>query len=72
LYENKEGSNYRTLREMKDEEGTFVIEYPDGTAHQFDATVTVKIDAGTINGALTFSATMTLTTDITVTDPTED
>ena len=73
LYDNSsETANYRVLKKMEDDgtAATFKIEYPDGTAHQFDAIPAVKMDAGTLNGALTFSATMVLQSDITVTNPT--
>ena len=73
LYDNSsESANYRVLKKMEDDgtAATFKIEYPDGTAHQFDAIPSVKMDAGTLNGALTFSATMVLQSDITVTNPT--
>ncbi len=72
LYDNSsETSNYRVLKGFETEGTcvTFKIEYPDGTAHQFDAVPAVKMDAGTVNGALTFSATMILQSDITVTNP---
>lgn len=72
LYDNSsETSNYRVLKGLADSNtaATFKIEYPDGTAHQFDAVPAVKMDAGTVNGALTFSATMLLQSDITVTNP---
>lgn len=64
-------SNYRVLKGLADSNtsATFKIEYPDGTAHQFDAVPAVKMDAGAINGALTFSTTMLLQSDITVTNP---
>lgn len=72
LYDNTaETSNYRVLKGMADNNtsATFKISYPDGTAHQFDAVPAVKMDAGSINGALTFSATMILQSDITVSNP---
>lgn len=72
LYDNSTAeSNYRVLKgfEENGSKVTFKIEYPDGTAHQFDAVPSVKMDAGTVNGALTFSATMILQSDITVTNP---
>lgn len=72
LYENKDTtSNYRVLKGL-DEDGTtatFKIDYPDGTSHQFDAIPSVKLDAGAINGALTFSATMMLQSDIEISNP---
>lgn len=72
LYDNSSAtSNYRVLKGLEDAGAavTFKIQYPDETAHQFDAVPSVKMDAGTINGALTFSATMVLQSDITVTNP---
>lgn len=72
LYDNTSAtSNYRILKGLADANttATFKISYPDGTDHQFDAVTSVKMDAGSINGALTFSATMMLQSDITVTNP---
>lgn len=73
LYDNSgANSNYRILRGLQEnnELATFKIEYPDGTAHQFDAYVNVKMDAAAVNAAMTFTATMSLQSDITVTNPT--
>ena len=63
--------NYSNFKAMEDNEtiATFVILYPDKTAHAFAAIPSVKIDAGAINGALTFSATMILRSDIATIDP---
>ena len=72
LYDNETAtSNYRVLKGLDDNEtkATFKIEYPDGTAHEFDAIPSVKLDSGAINGALTFSATMLLQSDIEITNP---
>ena len=72
LYDNSAAtSNYRVLKGLEDAgtAATFKIEYPDHTSHQFDAVPAVKMDSGTVNGALTFSATMILQSDITVTNP---
>ena len=72
LYDNSgEGTNYRVLKALDDENkvATFKIEYPDGTTHQFDAIPAVKMDAGALNGALTFSATMMLQSEIEITNP---
>jgi hypothetical protein len=72
LYDNSgPTSNYRILRGLQknNELATFKVEYPDGTAHQFDAYVSVKMDATAVNAAMTFTATMSLQSDITVTDP---
>ena len=73
LYDNTSAaSNYRVLKGLQDAEteASFKISYPDGTNHEFSATVSVKMDAGSINGALTFSCTMNVQSDITVTNPT--
>ena len=72
LYDNTdENANYRVLKGLDDAgtTATFKIDYPDGTAHQFSAIPSVKLDAGAINGALTFSATMLLQSDIEITNP---
>jgi len=63
LYDN---ANYSFLKDRSDSENptTFRLTYPDGTSHEFDAVPSVKIDSGTVNGALTFSATMMLQSDI--------
>ena len=67
LYDNADSnSNYRILKNMENASTptTFRLTYPDGSYHSFDAIPSVKIDAGTINGALTFSATMMLQGDV--------
>jgi len=72
LYDNtNEEANYRILKDMDDngESAAFRIEYPDGTSHQFEAIPAVKIDAGTVNVALTFSATMMLQSDVSTRNP---
>ena len=70
LYDNAgQNSNYRVLKGLEGTAAIFQIEYPDKTKHQFSAIPSVKLDAGAINGALTFSATMKLQSDIEVTDP---
>ncbi len=73
LYDNaSETSNFRVLKKLQDDgtTGSFKLTYPDGTSHTFDAGVSVKMDAGTVNGALTFSCTMGILSDITVENPT--
>jgi len=73
LYDNtNNNANYRLLKGMDDDgvTATFKLEYPDGTSHQFDAIPSVKLDAGAINGALTFSATMILQSDVEISNPT--
>ena len=73
LYDNADATaNYRVLKGLDDAGtiATFELAYPDDTAHQFDAIPSVKIDAGAINGALTFSVTMLLQSDIETINPT--
>lgn len=73
LYDNSgENSNYRILRGLQEANtvANFKVEYPDGTAHTFSAYVNVKMDAATVNAAMTFTASMSLQSDITVENPT--
>jgi len=78
LYDNTSTTaNYGILKYLEDNAqpdnpASFKIEYPDGTAHVFDAIPSVKLDAGAINGALTFSATMMLLNDIETINPYDD
>lgn len=61
LYDNSSAdSSYRVLKGLADAgtAATFQLTYPDGTAHEFDAVPAVKMDAGTLNGALTFSGSV--------------
>lgn len=72
LYDNSGAdSNYRILRGLQESNtaATFKVEYPDGTGHQFDAYVNVKMDSASVNAAMTFTASMSLQSDITVTNP---
>ncbi|WP_340391935.1 phage tail tube protein [Paenibacillus sp. FSL E2-0190] len=72
LYDNsKPTSNYRVLSGLQTAKtlGSFQLTYPDGTKHAFDAYVSVKMGAAAVNGALTFTANMSLQSDITVTHP---
>jgi len=72
LYDNSDTtSNYRILKGLQDENtaAQFKLSYPDGTNHLFTALPAVKMDAAAINGALTFSCTMSLQSDITVENP---
>ena len=72
LYDNAgEAANYRVFKGLADSgaAATFKLEYPDKTTHEFDAIPSVKIDAGVINGALTFSVSMLLQSDVTTGNP---
>lgn len=72
LYDNSTvTSNYRVLKGLQNNNtlATFKVEYPDGTAHEFDAYVSAKMDSAAVNAAMTFTASMSLQSDITVTNP---
>lgn len=73
LYDNSgEQSNYRIVRGL--EEGGKVVEwevsFPDGTKFDFSGEVTTQIESASVNSALTFTATITLNSDIAVVNPT--
>ncbi len=72
LYDNSTTtSNYRVLKDFETNKkvATYQVEYPDGTTHEFDAEVSVKMDSVAVNGSLTFTATMAMQSEITVTNP---
>jgi len=72
IYDNStDTSNYRILRGLQDNKtiATFKLEYPDGSAQQFNAYVNVKIDGGGVNAPMTFTAALSLQSDITITNP---
>ncbi|MCM1564924.1 MAG: phage tail protein [Dehalobacter sp.] len=72
LYDNSGAtSNYRILKglETNNTLATYKVEYPDGTGHQFDAYVNVKMDSAAVNAALTFTSSFSLQSEITVTNP---
>lgn len=60
-------SNYRVLKDIETsgEVASFKLMYPDGSGHEFDAEVSVKIGGGGVNAAKTFTASMFLQSDIT-------
>lgn len=72
LYDNSGAeSNYRVIRGLE-EAGNVVdwkVTFPDNTAFAFSGEVTTAIDSAAVNAALTFTATITLNSDITVTNP---
>ena len=72
LYDNSGAtSNYRVVKGLEDA-GKVVdwkVTFPDGTSFGFSGEVTTKIDGAAVNAALTFAATITLNSDITVTNP---
>lgn len=71
LYDNSsETSNYRVLKALDAAQtlAEFKLEYPDGSSHTFKAVPAVKMDAGAVNGALTFSVTMITQGEVTAAD----
>lgn len=73
LYDNvATTSNYRVLKGLEETKAltSFVIEYPDTTTHAFQAYVTCKMGAASVNGVLTFTASLSLQSDITTMHPT--
>lgn len=72
LYDNSGAeSNYRVVRGLE-EAGNVVdwkVTFPDNTSFAFSGEVTTAIDSAAVNAALTFTATITLNSDITVTNP---
>lgn len=73
LYDNGTAtSNYRVLRGLQTANTVtdFKVTYPDGTGHEFKAFVNVKMDSAAVNAAMTFTASMSLQSDITVVNPT--
>lgn len=73
LYDNSGAtSNYRIVRGL--EEAGKVVEwkvtFPDNTEFAFSGEVTTSIDGASVNNAITFTANITLNSDIAVTNPT--
>ena len=72
LYDNASAnSNYRVLRGLEEEGGVvyWQITFPDGTEFEFSGEIATAIDSASVNAALTFTATITLNSDITVNNP---
>ena len=73
LYDNSGAqSNYRVIRGLEDGEKiiNWQVTFPDGTKFAFTGQVSTQIDSAAVNAALTFTATITLNSEITVTNPT--
>lgn len=73
LYDNSGAtSNYRIVRGLE-EAGKVVdwkVTFPDNTEFAFSGEVTTSIDGASVNNAITFTANITLNSDIAVTNPT--
>ena len=73
LYDNSgESSNYRIVRGLEEAEEIveWKVTFPDGTGFEFSGEVSTAIDSASVNAALTFTANITLNSDIAVTNPT--
>ena len=72
LYQNDtETSNFRVLRGLE-ESGKIVewkVNFPDGTGFEFSGECTVAPSDGAVNAAITFNLTISLNSDIVVTNP---
>lgn len=71
LYDNGKSSAFRALKtaELAGTIDPYKVTFPDGTTFAFNASVAVKVASAEVNAALTFTATLTLNSDITVTNP---
>lgn len=71
-YENGDAaSSFRILREIESsgETASFKETLKDGTTTEFDAQVAVKRNGGGVNAVLEFTASLSLQSDFTITDP---
>lgn len=66
-------SPFRVLKGFEKEKTVvkFQMEFPDGTKFKWDAQVSVKISGGGVNGLITFTASMSLSSDVDIEDPAE-
>ena len=72
LYDNStETSNYRVLKGLETTGAVtyWQVTFPDGTKFTFTGQVSTQIDSAAVNAALTFTATITLNSEISVTNP---
>ena len=72
LYDNStETSNYRVLKGLETTGAVtyWQVTFPDGTKFTFTGQVSTQIDSAAVNAALTFTATITLNSEITVSNP---
>lgn len=74
LYDNtSETSSYRVLKRLEGakEPTKFQVALPDGTKFSFSGFVSVKMDSAAVNAALTFTANISLNSDVEVTNPSD-
>ena len=73
LYDNTtETSNYRVVRGLEEEGGVvdWEVTFPDTTKFHFSGEVATSINEAEVNAAITFTANITLNSDIEVVNPT--
>lgn len=73
LYDNSSAtSNYRVLRGLQDAGNPvdWQVVFPDNTTFEFSGEVSTEIDSAGVEVALTFTASIALSSDMTITHPT--
>lgn len=61
------GTNYRNLKALESEDKVSIkITLPDTSTFTFDSQISVSLDAGEVNGALSFTVSCALLSDITL------
>lgn len=73
LYDTDDtASSFKALKAAEDAKtiGAFKVLFPDGTSVAFEAGVSVRMDAASVNAPLTFTADLSLNSDMTWTMPT--
>lgn len=65
-------SSFKTLKTLQDagKSNDYQVKFPDGTTFEFSAMVSVKTGSAEVNGALTFTASFALQSEIDTTFPT--
>lgn len=74
LYDNTSATaSYRVLKGLEGakEPTKFQVALPDGTKFSFSGFVSVKMDSAAVNAALTFTANISLNSDVEVTNPSD-
>lgn len=71
LYANGTSDSFRKLKalETAGKVNDYQITLPDGTKFAFSAQTSVKLDSTAVNGALTFTASLSLNSEMTITNP---
>jgi len=75
LYDNSgSSSNYRLMRSLEESEAVAIweVRFPDGTIFGFEGQASTAITGAGVNAALQFTLTITLNSDIEVSNPSED